>query len=414
MTADVVLDRKAARSAGLRDRTIQLVYFTILIVGVSYGLAISLISVFLKEERGFDKAAIGDLAIFFAGGIVAFAIPGGWLIRRLSAKTVLAVSLLGYAGAVGLFPFAHSFAAVAALRCVDGACSVCVWVASETVLLSRAPREEKAFFMSLYAISLAVGYVIGPLLSRVVVAFANKAMSFHIAGGLGLVTAVVVASLMQRSPQHVEESSADAGAPTLSAGQIFWRIKVSCLATFSYGYFQASVVLFLPLYLIEQGLSEEQTIIVTAFFAAGMLILANFVARWGDRIGHLRVMTILGTVGAMTVVGFLFVKHPFLVYATSFIAGASLASLSPVSLALMGIVVPHHQLSQSGGFYNAAYALGMLVGPPIASRLFERVSGVAMLAHFAVLWSLFVVVTLVFRRDDPRLRGGHGKALTGT
>lgn len=420
MTTEAVYDRKAARQAGLRDRTILLVYGTILIVGVSYGLVTSIISVFLKDERGFNKAATGDLAVWFAAGIVAFALPAGWLVKKMSAKTVLLVSLLGYSGAVGAFPFVNTFAAMAGLRWLDGACSVCVWVASETVLLSRAPREEKAFFMSLYAMALGLGYVIGPVASRGVVAIASNTTSFHIAGGLGLATALIVGVLMKGTHAHEEHDapgmeSVESKSVHLSAAKILWRIKVSCLATFSYGYFQASVVVLLPLYLIEQGMVKEQTILVTAFFALGMLVFVNFAGRWGDRIGHLRTMTILGAVGAATVVSFLFVQNPILVYLTSFVAGASLASLSPVSLALMGNVIPAKQLSQSGGFYNAAYALGMLVGPSISSRLFEKVSGFAMLAHFAVLWSVFVLVTLVFRRDDPRvLRSAAGSPLTGS
>ena len=56
------------------------------------------------------------------------------------------------------------------------------------------------------------------------------------------------------------------GAPRSGS---LWAHKTSCLATFAYGYFQASVVLFLPLFLIEaKDVPKEQTILITAFFAA--------------------------------------------------------------------------------------------------------------------------------------------------
>ena len=92
-----------------------------------------------------------------------------------------------------------------------------------------------------------------------------------------------------------------------------------------------------------------------------------------------------------------------IVYAVGFVAGASLASVSPVSLALQGLVIPEHELSRAGGLYNASYAVGMLVGPPIAGALFTKLGGPAMITHFAVLWALFVALTIVFRRDDPRV-----------
>ena len=59
------------------------------------------------------------------------------------------------------------------------------------------------------------------------------------------------------------------------------------LRPFAYGYFQASAVLFLPLYPMQQKhVAEEQTILVPAFFAGGMPLFSNVAGRSG-RFGHL-------------------------------------------------------------------------------------------------------------------------------
>ena len=69
-----------------------------------------------------------------------------------------------------------------------------------------------------------------------------------------------------------EERIESARGESLGAAAIAWRIKMSCFATFAYGYFQSSVVLFLPLYLVaSKHVREESTILITAFFAAGTL-----------------------------------------------------------------------------------------------------------------------------------------------
>ncbi len=397
--------------ARVPDRNIRLVYLTILLLGIAYGLAISVVPVYL-HAKGFDKNALGQLAIFFAAGIVSFAIPSGALIRKLGAKRVLVGSLVGYAAAVGLFPLANGFAGIAALRFFDGAFSVGVWVSSETILLARAPREDKAYCTSLYAIALALGYVIGPGVSYAVVLLLGKAASFYAAGALSIGTAAVVLTLLDARVTSDGEGAHAHGEQhgSLTAGQVFWRIKMSCLATFSYGYFQASVVLFLPLYLMDRGVAEQETIIFPAFFAAGMLLFANLAAQQGDRRGHLATMRVLGSIGTAVIIAFLFVKPGVLVYVCGFVAGASLASVSPVSMALQGLVVPERDLSKAGGLYNAAYALGMLVGPPISGALFSSFSGRVMLTHFAVLWAAFVLLTIVFRGDDPRARRARGEA----
>ncbi len=84
-----------------------------------------------------------------------------------------------------------------------------------------------------------------------------------------------------------------------------------------------------------------------------------------------------------------------------FAAGATLASISPISLALQGVVTPKHDYSRSNAFYNLFYAAGMLFGPPASSLVFRRFGGAAMLYHLAALWMAFVAFATVFAADDP-------------
>jgi hypothetical protein len=52
----------------------------------------------------------------------------------------------------------------------------------------------------------------------------------------------------------------------------------------------------------------------------------------------------------------------------------------------------------------AAYAAGMLVGPPVSSLVYARFGGGAMLGQLAALWCAFVAFTIVFWKDDPAAR----------
>lgn len=392
----------------IKDPNIVRIYFATFSLGVAYGLAVSLIAVFL-DGRGFSKEAIGTLAAWFAGGIVAFSIPCGAVIRRVGAKTVLVASLAGYAATVTAFPFLDGYGAIAAVRFVDGACSVGIWVSCETILLQRAGDDDKAFVTSLYAVAIAVGYIVGPLLARGIVLFAPLKGAFVGAGVLALVTAVYVALRLEREaapPDAVsgaEAEGAEQESYTLrGVGTLLGKIKVSCFGTFAYGYFQASVVLFLPLYLMaEKGIERDQTIIIPAFFAAGMLLFANVAGRIGDRVGHLAVMRVLGIVGMTMILGFVYLSSFSFMAAAVFVAGATLASISPLSLALQGVIVVPAEYSRATALYNAFYAAGMLLGPPISSRIFAAHGGAAMLFHLAALWVSFIAFTVFFYRDDP-------------
>ncbi len=385
------------------------VYTATLSLGLAYGIAISEIAIFL-DAHGFDKTSIGSLAAWFASGIVLLSLPMGALIRRFSAKAVLATSLFGYSLTVTAFPLLTSYATLAAVRFFDGAFSVGVWVSSETLLLQYSGKRDKAFVTSLYSIAIAVGYVLGPLVARGVAAFAPLTVGFFVSGALALATSIYVVLRLGTTPApDVEEDADDVAmdalapiAPARSGAEVLWRIKTSCFGTFAYGYFQASVVLFLPLYLIQsKGIDDKQTILVPAFFAAGMLLFSNLAGRLGDRFGHLALMRLLGSVGLTMILGFVFLQSFASMCGAVFVAGATLASISPLSLALQGVVSAPRDYSRATSVYNTFYAAGMLLGPPISSALFQHFGGAVMLDHLAALWAAFVVFTVLFARDDP-------------
>ena len=385
------------------DKNVWRIYRITFALGMAYGTAISVIAQFL-DVHGFGKLAIGELAASFAAGIVVFSLPMGPLVRRFSAKHMLAISLAGYAAAVTAFPFMRSFWAIAALRFFDGACSVGVWVSSETILLSRAGKQNKAFVTSLYANAVACGYVGGPIAAWICTKFLPLEFAFIMAGLIAIGTSLY--ALTQLAPD--DRSATEAGHPLAamaaqsSAWQLLGRIKTSCFGTFAYGYFQASVVLFLPLYLMERkGVTHPQTTVIPAYFAGGMLLFSNLAGRLGDRYGHLLLMRILGVIGMSMVLGFVYLdSYPAMCVAV-FVAGASLASISPVSLALQGVVAHPSEYERGTSIYNAFYAAGMLLGPPVSSYLFQTRGGAVMLEQLALLWAAFVLFAFVFRADDP-------------
>lgn len=385
----------------VRDPNIRLVYLAVLLLGTAYGISIAVIALHL-DARGFTKADLGQLAAFFASGIVVASLPVGSLVRRLSAKTTLTASLFGYALMVGVFPLLRSYVAIAVARFCDGAFSVGIWVSCETILLMRAERDNKAYVTSLYAVAIAIGYVVGPLAAERIARAVSLQASFFVAAVIATLSSVLVAVRLDPDPRGAHGEAMRGATDGEPAMRLIGRIKTSCFATFAYGYFQASVVLFLPLYLVEsKGISRETTILVPAFFAAGMLLFSNAAGRLGDRIGHLLVMRGLGVVGTTMILGFVFLDSFAPMAVAVFVAGATLASISPVSLALQGVVTPRHEYSRSNSIYNAFYAAGMLLGPPISSAFFRHFGGAAMLYHLAVLWLAFVVFAFVFAADDP-------------
>ena len=168
-------------------------------------------------------------------------------------------------------------------------------------------------------------------------------------------------------------------------------------------------MLFLPLYLThDKGIERTQTIAIPAFFAAGMLLFSNVAGRLGDRFGHLLVMRVLAAVGGAMVLAFIGLGSFAPMAAAVFVAGATLASISPVSLALQGVVTAPRDYDRANSIYNAFYAAGILLGPPLSGLIFARWGGAAMLLHLAAMWAAFVGFAAAFAADDPGIAGTAG------
>jgi len=396
----------------VEDPNVWRIYRATVGLSVAYGMALSLLAIFL-DAKGFTKGDIGSLAFAFGLGIVALSLVMDRLIARFGAKELLVTCFFGYAVTVTVFPFLDSFASVALVRFFDGAFSVGIWIGAETMLLSRAGERNKAFTMSLYAVAMGIGYASGPGVAWALTRLGPLAIGFIAAGVLSAAAGVYLilklepdkATRQVVSQGQLDEAMATEPRRRLTRGEVLWQIKNSCFATFAYGYFQASVVLFLPLYLMQsKGITEGQTIWIPAFFALGMLLFTNPAGLLGDRIGHLLTMRGLAIVGATMVLGFVFLESYAVMGLAILIAGATLASISPVSLALQGVSLRPEDYSRGTSIYNTFYALGMLFGPKISAAIFERHGGAMMLYHLVALWAGFILFSVIFYRDDPVAR----------
>ena len=428
---------KAVRDI-LRDRSIRVAYLMCLMLGVAYGIVMAIVAIYLNKERGFAETTIGGLAFFFSAGIAIFAIPMGMLVRVWSPRVMLAVALIGYGLATAVFPFLDSFAALATARAIDGAFSVGAWISIETILLMRTTALNRGFVTSLYSIVLAIGYVIGSVFAAGWTHIAPSSSAFVCAGVLACGAALIGLWRLDRELHPVAGSdhghAQDTGAhatvkdeteakpvtpivkPAISALRLYWNIKTACFTTFTYGYFQGSLVLFLPLFLIDhRGMAEGPTKLLVAFFAAGMALTVVFMGRLGDRHGHLKTIRVLVALGAAITVSVVYLPWFPIVAAVVFLAGGVLAPVYPLSIALQSIIAEPRDYNRSNALLNVSYALGTLGGPLICGYLYDTYSrgpngtkvpfgGELLFWQLAALWALVFVMTLAFRRDDPSLR----------
>lgn len=404
----------------LPDRNLWVIYAVMLVLSTAYGIALAVLPIVL-EARKIGEDVAGELASWFALGLVLFAVPSGAFIRRFSARWTLTISILGYAVMIGILPLLKTYPALALDRFVDGLFSMGAWMSAETLVLWRSNRENKALATSLSASFTMAGYMAGPTLSYAVSGWVAPELRFFVAGGIAVVAALICGLALDADPpesqRHAEtlpkgaelvsgEAGVEAAPGWRGALSLTWRIKVSCMATFASGFFQASAALFVPRFLVEEkGVSDERASLVVAFAAAGMLLVANVAARAGDRLGHVVVMRTLAVAGVLGMLAMLPLDSFPMMALVFVVAGGCISSMPPLSLALQGVIVSPVEYPRSNSIFNVFFACGLVVGPLITGRVFAGYGGAAIILLFAALWCVFVLASLVFRGDDPRRRG---------
>lgn len=389
------------------DRNVWVVYATIFLLSIAYGLAIALTPIVL-EDRGLLRAEVGQLASFFGLGLVSCAIPAGALIRRFTARGMLVVCIVGYAAMIGIFPFLLEYWEMAACRFLDGAFSVGAWVSCETLLLARSDAKNKAFVTSLYAIATSIGYVVGPIAAWLLAGTIAAEHTFVVAAVIAAASSLVALLRLDADPPSISAPALASSAAAPGVGvrgplELTWAIKMSALATFMTGFFQSAAVLFLPTYLEHvKHVSQDDTRLVVAFAAGGMLLLANPAGRLGDRHGHLFVMRALAIAGVATLVSFGAMTSFAVMCLGLLFGGGALLAMAPISLALQGVIARPEEYTRSNSIFNVFFASGLLLGPLVSGHLMTAVDDEALLHLFAAMWTVFIVVSLVFRADDPR------------
>ena len=93
--------------------------------------------------------------------------------------------------------------------------------------------------------------------------------------------------------------------------------------------------------------------------------LAKYSFGIGDRFGHLLLMRVLAVIGCGVVASFIYVDTYWVMMISVTMAGATLASISPISLALQGVIVDPPDYKRSNArdiqvFQNRLRKLGIV------------------------------------------------------
>ena len=360
-----------------QSRVFGAIYLSVAISYVGVGLVAPLIAKVLSEH-GENTFVVGLIGTTMFATFTLAAFPVGAIVDRIGPKPVLVSGLILYGTCIASFAFPLTTALFFVVRAVEGIGGAAISVATETMISKLSEPSERARRMSYYALSVGLGWTLGPLGGALLFSV-SQAAPFLACFALSLLAALSAQGLIpftESNPHHLENLTS--------------VLKVKMLVPMSagtlYGYLMSSLITLIPLYL-DQELHVQQTevgIIITAVII-GVLISQIPLGRAADRFGKRRTLLVCASVLAAVFMLMAIHRDWRWFLATGAMAGAMAGSLYPLGLAIIGSLVSKHRLGAATSLFSLAFGCGSLLGP--------AVSGFAM-DHFSNRWLFFIPAAL--------------------
>ena len=167
----------------------------------------------IREEYAFSLDQSGLLATGFTLGLALTGIPAGYLLDRMSRRTIVVVSVVVYSLGTSAIPLAAGFADMAVYRLVSGV-GEGVQATAIYAIIGAYFFHRRALAAGFIGLAFGLGVFLGPVIGQALAAAGGTWRApFYLFGVLGLVMAAVILVTVPRTmSEAVAGRAAAAGA----------------------------------------------------------------------------------------------------------------------------------------------------------------------------------------------------------
>lgn len=363
----------------------------------------------IGRDLTMSAGQLGLVTSMFAGGRLLADLPAGRLLERVRATGLLAVSAsVMMIGSVALSAAGQALTAYGAAFALGIASAVTNATGMHTFSVA-APKQRRGTSLAVFSTALLAGQALGPLAGGAIAAATSWRTAEFVAGVVCLLLVVVLVWSSLRGRRHAGATSAGPAPPveehaspveeTAAAGARQWRrdhmalMFVAFAMFFTLGAMPQTLVpligagdLGLPVQWIGAALGVGGACRLVGGFVGG--VLSDRVSRRAALLPGL----VLQAVGVSLVAG---AGVPW------WLAGIIVMSLASWSISVAATVLadlaPHGRLGPQLGRFRFVGDVGLILGPLLATQLYEAsgravtVAAISALLVAAAVWSGFSV-----------------------
>jgi MFS family permease len=286
-----------------------------------------------------------------------------------------------------------------ATRFVMGACFAALWATTEIWLNGVVDDRRRGRVMALAMVLYTGAQATGPLLVS----------ATGTSGKLPLIAAMVplaigaILALCIRGDGPTEEAARPSTPGRFGLVQAFGAIRALIVVSFVIGLVSTAILSLLPVFALEEGLSDETASQLVAIFGLGELVLVIALGILADRFQrrHLLRLYAVPTLAIAVMLPLVASNVPLLAVVL-FLAGGCLGGIYTLGLILLGQDFRGQKLAVVSTGFVMAYSAGSMTGSTPIGFLIDVFGSDAFIVSVSLS---LVVVTACVWRGSPTPRG---------
>lgn len=359
---------------------------TIGAVGMALGLGTQLISI-LMAARGFSSSIIGYSGTVGGIATIIAAIFTARIAKRLGvARSILTMMAIGCASFLGFYYF-ESIIIWFLLRFSLHFAITVMFILSEFWVNNSAPPANRGTILAIYAITLGLGFTIGPTLLAHV--GSQGFAPFGAACFLIAIAAIPIIIAWNLSPQFKASDH-------IAFMRYIFAVPTSTMAVLVYGAIQMGALTLITPFSLNLGYNEAEASKFMSVLALGNVLLLIPIGMISDFVTDKRYplmgCAIIGLVGTLTIPLIAEVKWQLTL--DLFILGGVSAGLYTIGLAQLGARLKDFELAAANSAFIFCYGIGMLVGPTAIGKAMDIFPPFGFSDTMATFFGLYIILVI--------------------
>lgn len=359
---------------------------TIGAVGMALGLGTQLISI-LMAARGFSSSIIGYSGTVGGIATIIAAVFTARIAKRFGvARSILTMMAIGCASFLGFYYF-ESIVIWFLLRFSLHFAITVMFILSEFWVNNSAPPAKRGTILAIYAITLGLGFTIGPTLLAHV--GSQGFAPFGAACFLIALAAIPIIIAWNLSPQFKDSDH-------IAFMRYIFAVPTSTMAVLVYGAIQMGALTLITPFSLNLGYNETEASKFMSVLALGNVLLLIPIGMISDFVTDKRYplmgCAIIGLVGTLTIPWIAEVKWQLTL--DLFILGGVSAGLYTIGLAQLGARLKGFELAAANSAFIFCYGIGMLVGPTAIGKAMDIFPPFGFSDTMATFFGLYIILVI--------------------